>query len=186
MRVGINSGMGDDAGLPIFRMPDAAVGADHRTITSRSVPLLRPGSEELAQVASEPPHQARQGRRQPCQAAFPGAPCRKPSVFGQQRSQLCHDGGVLWQKGPQRPGGVQAATNQNHYGFDDQRLRIGRLPSALAVSGRRKRQGIDQAYQADKQALAAYPSQSLLGFELGTEMLRRRARAGKPGPRLSC
>jgi hypothetical protein len=62
---------------------------------------------------------------------------------------------------------------------------IGREESLGVAGGRGKGQVIHQADQADKNAVTAYHSQYLLGFELGTEMLGRRARAGKPSTRSS-
>ncbi len=186
MRFGINGGMGDDAGLPIFLMPDAAVRAHHGTITGGSVPVLRPRIEDGHQVAPEPATEPRQRRRQGRPAPFPGAARRKPLVLGQQRAQLLHDRVVLLQKGQQRPGGVQSPNDHDHQRFDEQLIGIGLWTAPRALSrGWRKRQGIDQAHQANKNAVAAYHSQYLLGFELGTEMWGRRTRTGKSGTRSS-
>jgi hypothetical protein len=93
---------------------------------------------------------------------------------------------VLLQKGQQGLRGVQPPNDHDHQGFDEQLIGVGLRASPFAPRGwRGKRQGIDQAYQADKNALTAYHSQYLLGFELGTEMLGRQGRAGKSGTRSS-
>lgn len=124
--------------------------------------------------------------RQGEEAPFPGAPRRHPAVLGQQRAQLCNDRVVLLQKGQQCPRRIQTPNDHDHQGFDEQLIGVGLRSSPLALHGGwGKRQMIHQADQADKNAVAAYHSQYLLGFELGTEMLGRRARAGKPGTRSS-
>jgi hypothetical protein len=103
----INGGVRDYARVPIFLMPDAAVRADHRTITGGSMPLLSPRIEERHQFTPQPSNEAGQSRGQRGQAPFPRPACGEPAVFGQQRTQLDHDGIVLVQKGQQSPRGVQ-------------------------------------------------------------------------------
>ncbi len=145
-----------------------------------------PGIEPPHQLAAQVATQAWQGRGQRGQAAFPGPARRKLAVLGQQRTQLLHDGVFLLQKSEQCPSGIQTPNDHDHQGFDAQLIRVGLRSSPLALpGGRGKRQVSHHADQADKNAVTAYHSQYLLGFELGTEMLGRRARAGKPSTRSS-
>ena len=119
--------------------------------------LLGPGIEEGHQVASEPPNQPWQGRGQRRQASFPGSVRRSLSSLGQQRAQLGHDRIVLVQKGQQCPGRIQPSNDHDDQRFDEQLIGVGWWTASFPLlRRRRKRQGIDQAYQADKNAVTVY------------------------------
>src|SRR5215469_7430108 len=74
---GVNRGMRDFPGQPMFLVPDAAVGAQGRTVDGGRVSLGDPGLQERDQMASETADQRRQSYGQFLKASFPGTACRK-------------------------------------------------------------------------------------------------------------
>ena len=82
----------------MFLVPDAAVGAQRRTINSGRMSLGRPGLKQRDQMASQTTDQCRQPRGQGLKASFPGAPRGKPAVLSQQGTKLRGNGIVLVQK----------------------------------------------------------------------------------------
>ena len=62
VRLRINRGVGDEAGLPILLVPDPAVRPHGSAVARGPVALLRPRIEGPHQSAAQPPNQARQGR----------------------------------------------------------------------------------------------------------------------------
>jgi hypothetical protein len=83
---GINRGVRDNTCQPMFLLPDAAIGAQGRTVNSRRVSLSCPRLQQRDQIASETAEQGEQSGGQCLKAPFPSAPRRKTPVLRQQKT----------------------------------------------------------------------------------------------------
>src|SRR4029434_1734915 len=152
-RFGVNGGMRDFAGQPMVLVPDAPVGAQWCTVDGRCVSLGCPRLQQRDQRAAQTPNQRGQPRRQLRKAAFPGAPCGKPPLLRQQRTNLQCDGIRLLQKAEQGIGGIESSNDHDDERLDKELVGIGFLSPALAFGGRRWRWYLlDKPEYADKDA----------------------------------
>src|SRR5215468_6342530 len=128
----VNRGMRDFPGQPMFLVPDAAVGAQGRTVDGGRVSLGGPGLQERDQMASETADQRWQSCGQFLQASFPGTACRKTSVFRQQGTNLLRHWVGLLQKTEQGISRIEAPNDHDDQRLDKELVRIGLLPPTLA------------------------------------------------------
>src|SRR5215468_2251919 len=129
---GVNRGMRDFPGQPMFLVPDAAVGAQGRTVDGGRVSLGGPGLQERDQMASETADQRWQSCGQFLQASFPGTACRKTSVFRQQGTNLLRHWVGLLQKTEQGISRIEAPNDHDDQRLDKELVRIGLLPPTRA------------------------------------------------------
>src|SRR4029434_3766721 len=148
-----NRGMRDFPGQPMFLVPDAAVGAQGRTVDSRRVALRCPRPQQRDQMAPQAPNQCGQPRRQFLKAPFPGAPRGKPPVLRQQGANLLRHGIRLFQKAEQSIGRIESPNDHDDQRFDKELVGIGLLPPTRAFDGWWGRWNLlDEPEYADKDA----------------------------------
>src|SRR5215204_3267754 len=131
--------MRDFTRQPMFLMPDAALGAQRRTVNGSRTPLLRPRLEEDDQMTSQTTDQRRQARRQSGQASLPSPARRETSIFAQQYFDLPRQGVVLLQEVEQGISRIKSPNDHDHQRFDKELVGIGFLPPALSLRRRRRR-----------------------------------------------
>ena len=179
-RFGVNGGMRDCAGQPMFLVPDAPVGPPWCTVDGRRVSLGGPRLQQRAQMAPQTPNQRGQPRRQVRKAAFPGAPRGKPPVRRQQGTHLQRDRIGLRQKAEQGLGGIESPNDHDEERLDKERIAIGCLSPALAFGGRPWRGYLlDKPEEADKDAAMGEHGSASGVCGLVTAILRRQPCSGQ-------
>src|SRR5215471_17570698 len=147
----VNRGMRDFPGQPMFLVPDAAVGAQGRTVDSGRVSLGGPGLQQHGQMAPEAADQRRQSCGQFLKAPFPGTSCRKTPVLRQQGTNLLRHWVGLLQKTEQGIGRIESPNDHDDQRLDKELVGIGLLPPTLAFGWARWRWNLlDKPEYADK------------------------------------
>jgi hypothetical protein len=129
---GVNRGLRDFPGQPMFLVPHTAVGAPGRTVASRGVARRGPGLQQRDQMAPQTAKQRGPPRREGRKASFPGAPCGQTSVLRQQETNLRRDGIVWCEKVAQSLGRIEAPNDHDDPRLDKAFVGIELLPPAFA------------------------------------------------------